>query len=121
MVGGIEVNILAVDDEHFALNDLRESIETALPENPVFCFNKSTDALDFAKETKIDIAFLDIDMGGMNGLQLAKHLKDIYGETNIIFVTGYTQYAIDAFSVYASDFIIKPVSIEAITTAIINS
>jgi len=53
----------------------------------------------------------------MNGLELAKELKNIYGKINIVFVTGYSEYAVDAFSVTASDYIMKPVSKDAVLKA----
>jgi two-component SAPR family response regulator len=84
------------------------------------CFDTSTEAIEHAKTVQIDAAFLDINMGGMNGLQLAKRLKDIYGKTNIVFVTGYSEYAVDAFSMYASGYLMKPVTKEAVLTAMDN-
>ncbi len=114
------MNILAVDDEQFALKDLQSAITEALPGITLFCFDTATAALEHAKKNQIDVAFLDINMGGMNGLQLAKRLKDIYGKTNIVFVTGYRQYALDAFFLYASGYLVKPITKEAIVTAMEN-
>ena len=112
------MNILAVDDEQFALIDLHEAIKEALPNSTVSCFDSSEDALDFAKNNHIDIAFLDINMGGMNGLHLAAHLKEIYGDTNIIFVTGHSEYALDAFALHASGYILKPIDANAVHKAV---
>jgi DNA-binding LytR/AlgR family response regulator len=97
------MNIIAVNDEQFALKDLQSAIMEALPGITLSCFDTATDAVEHAKTTQIDVAFLDINMGGMNGLQLAKHLKDIYYKTNIVFVTGYREYALDSYTVNASD------------------
>jgi len=112
------MNIIAVDDEPFALIDLQTAIKEALPESTLFCFISPLDALNHAKEQYVDIAFLDINMGGMNGLHLAAHLKDIYGNTNIIFVTGYSRYALDAFSLHASGYILKPIDAKAVINAV---
>jgi len=109
------MKIIAVDDERIQLEELEEAIKEAIPDAEVISFRKSKEALSYVKELKtkndsVDLAFLDIEMGGMNGLELAKELKDIYEKTNIVFVTGYSQYAVDAFSVPACDYIMKPVS-----------
>jgi two-component SAPR family response regulator len=114
------MNILAVDDEQFALKDLQSAIMEALPDINLFCFDTSTEAIEHAKTVQIDAAFPDINMGGMNGLQFAKRLKDIYGKTNIVFVTGYSEYAVDAFSMHASGYLMKPVTKEAVLTAMNN-
>ena len=111
------MNIIAVDDEQLALIDLQTAIKEALPESSLSCFDVPDHALKFAGENRVDVAFLDINMGGMNGLHLAKHLKEINGNTNIIFVTGYTQYALDAFSLHASGYILKPITADAVFEA----
>lgn len=106
----ILINIIAVDDERSALWLLRKAIEKAAPKATVTCFEKARNALEYAGENMVDIAFLDIEMAGMNGLILAKHLKDLYGETNIIFVTGYSEYAGNAFGLRASGYVLKPIN-----------
>jgi len=111
------MRIIAVDDEQFALQDLRQAIEEVEPGCELSCFDKPTEALRYAAEVAVDIALLDISMSGMNGLVLAKRLKEINGKTNIIFATGYSDYAVDAFSVQASDYLLKPVTREAVVKA----
>ena len=117
------MNILIVDDERMPLEYLKRTVESVFTDATVNGFRKTSDALEYAyslkkdEEEHVDLAFLDIEMGGMNGLQLAKSLKDIYGKTNIIFTTGYSQYAADAYAIHASGYLMKPVSAEAITEA----
>ena len=116
------MNILAVDDERIQLEELVDSIKEAIPEAEVTSFRKPKEALEYIKQLKskdnrVDLAFLDIEMSGMNGLELAKELKDVNHKTNIVFVTGYSQYAVDAFSVTASDYIMKPVSKDGVLRA----
>ena len=111
------MKIIAVDDERFALQDLKQAIEEAAPGCNLYCFDTPAEALRYAAETQVDIAFLDISLRGMNGLALAKRLKDINGRTNIIFATGYSEYAVDAFSIQASDYLLKPVTREAVVKA----
>lgn len=112
------MNVIAVDDEKLALKDLLEAIQSSLEDADAYGFRRPQEALEFAGMIPVDIAFLDIEMKDMNGLELAKRLKDIRGETNIVFVTGYPRYAVDAFSVCASDYIMKPALPEKITQAV---
>lgn len=114
------MRIIAVDDEQFALEDLKQAIEEAVPGCDLSCFNTPAEAMQYAAGTRIEIAFLDISMSGMNGLALAKRLKDINGKTNIIFATGHSDYAVDAFSVQASDYLLKPVTRESVIKAMEN-
>ena len=112
------MNILAVDNELPALDDLRHAIESAIPDCQAACFDAPAEALRYAADNAIEIAFLDISLGAMNGLELAKRLKDINGKTNIVFATAYSDYAVDAFSVQASDYLLKPVTKEAVARAL---
>ena len=77
-------------------------------------FTKAVQALEWLKENGADLALLDIDMPDMNGLELAANMKRISPDTAIIFLTGYAQYALDAFRVHASGYLLKPVSKEAL-------
>ena len=128
------MNIIAVDDEQFALQDLKLAIEAALQGNAAYSdsnislFSTAKAALEYAKNNHVDIAFLDIEVGRMNGLELAKRLKDIAAarnviasnvrQTYVIFVTGFSQYAVDAFSLHASGYILKPVNKKRILEAL---
>ena len=78
------------------------------------------EALEFMKETKCEVAFLDIEMREMSGIVLARKLKEIYPKVNIVFVTGYSQYANEAFSLHASGYVYKPVTANKIITEMEN-
>ncbi len=106
------MNIIAVDDEFFALQLLREAIEDAAPGHPVSAFDSAAAALEYAAGNAVDVAFLDVRMPGMSGLELAKRLQDLRADTNVIFVSGYADHALDAFSVTASGYVLKPVTPE---------
>lgn len=103
------MKILAVDDERLALNNLTARLKEVLPEALVTSFTKSAEALEWLSNNDVEIAFLDIEIVGMDGLSLAKRCKDIRPNINIIFVTGYDQYAIEALQLHASGYLIKPV------------
>lgn len=108
------MNIIAVDDEKLALDLLTDSIREAIPHSSIKGFTESEKALAYVRDAGCDIAFLDIKMRGITGLELAKRIKDVCGEVNIIFVTGYADYTLDAFRIYASDYLLKPASVEDI-------
>lgn len=114
------MNIIAADDEKFALKDLMSEIMQAQPDCVLNGFSSPMAVLEFANENNIDIAFLDIEMGSMNGLILAKKLKETNPNINIIFVTGFSQYAIDAFATRCSGYLLKPVSCKAIQAELAN-
>ena len=111
---GIALHIIAVDDEPLALGLLVRSIREACPAAQLQPFQSASEALAFLARNPCDIAFLDIHMRGINGLTLAKKIKDLLPRCNLVFVTGYSEYAADAFSMHASGYIIKPVSSDAI-------
>ena len=111
---------LAVDDENLQLNKLVDALKEADPSAEILSFNNPLSALEAVKNVKLDVAFLDIEMGGMNGVELGKRLKQINPSINIIFVTGYDQYAVDAYSMHASGYLTKPVSSERIKTELAN-
>lgn len=109
-----------MDDSPPALDVLTEAIREACPDTEVFPFDDPYKLLDFAKETPCDIAFLDIQMPGINGLATAIALKKFKPSTNIIFVTAYSKYAMEAMQLYASGYVMKPASREAIEREIKN-
>lgn len=108
------MNIIAVDDERRALLELVQAIKEVSADAEVTGFPTAQSALDYAREQRIDVAFLDVEMKGMDGLALARALKDINGFTNIVFVTGYSKYMKDAFGLRASGYIMKPVEPAAV-------
>lgn len=103
------MNIIAVDDEFPTLYLLEKAIREAVPEGRLAGFASAREALAYAEGHQVDIAFLDIEMASFDGLTLAGRLKEIRGETNIIFVTGHSRYAAEAFALHASGYILKPV------------
>ena len=108
------MHIIAVDDEPLALGLLVRSIQDACPTAQINNFHSGHDVLQFLESNRCDVAFLDIHMRGIDGLTLAKKIKELNPQCNLIFVTGYSEYTGDALSMHASGYIIKPVSAEAI-------
>lgn len=108
------MNFLIVDDEPMALRDLKQALTAAVPDCEIFAFSSPVRALAQAEAMDCHVAFLDIEMGSSNGLVLAKKLKDMQPDLHIIFVTSYAKYAVDAFRIHATGYLLKPVSKEGI-------
>jgi two-component SAPR family response regulator len=106
--------VIAVDDERIALDHLVESIQQASPNAQIHRFRYPEDALAFAKENNVDVAFLDVEMIGMNGVELAERLKLYHPDINIIFSTGYGHYRDAAFELHASGYLTKPITPEKV-------
>ncbi|WP_241426575.1 response regulator [Dysosmobacter acutus] len=116
------MTILAVDDEPIALDVLCRAIRKAVPDCALIPFTDPRAALDEVRRRPIspNAAFLDVEMFDLTGLELAKQLKDLYANVNIIFVTGHADYMGEAFYLHASGYILKPASPEAILTELDN-
>lgn len=108
------MHIIAVDDEPLALADLADICKSFSKTESFHAFSNPTDALQHAATHKIDLAFLDIEMPVMTGLEFAKLLNQIDMDIRIVFVTGFKEYAYDAFSVNAIGYVLKPFSEEMI-------
>ena len=112
--------IFAIDDEDNAREYLVDKILEAEPDAEVLDFNTAAAALEGLKEVSFDVAFLDIMMPKTNGVALAKKFKEINPRSNIIFVTGYSEYMPDAFSLDASGYLLKPATADQIRHALDN-
>ena len=103
-----------VDDEKIALDRMVRELKTAAPEADVVAFSDPNELLERAKITPCDVAFLDVRMGSMTGVELAKRLREFIPKLNVIFVTGYDEYANEAMKMHASGYLMKPVTAEDI-------
>ncbi|MCQ2413330.1 MAG: response regulator [Clostridia bacterium] len=109
------MNVICVDDEVLLLDRLVRVCGEIEDFTEVRGFGKSREALDyFEKGNTADIAFLDIDMPFMNGIELAGKIKEISPNTAVIFTTAFSQYALDAYNVLALGYLLKPIRKEAI-------
>ncbi len=114
------MNILIVDDKELAALDLKDELEEINNSYRCTLAFSSKDALELAKNNSFDVAFLDIEMPESNGIDLASKLQAIKKNINIIFVTGHSEYAIQALELYVSGFLIKPASKREIKKALEN-
>jgi two-component SAPR family response regulator len=102
------MKILIVDDEAYLREELKDSLERVAPSNE-YCEAENYDsAIKLLGENCFDIAFLDIQLKGKSGLAIAESAKRISPKTNIVMVTAYSEYALDAFKLFVSGYILKP-------------
>ena len=108
------MNIIILDNHKLIITEIRRQVLSVLPSAECVCFTKQREAIEYVKKHRVDIALLDVDMPGLNGIEVAELMCQINPRLNIIFVTGYPEYALQAFTVPVSDFIVKPVSEDAL-------
>lgn len=102
------MNIIYVDDEQIQRENFRLTVEGMKGMESLKLFGSSVEAYEWAKEHPVDIAFCDIEIPHINGIELAKKLKELNRKTCIIFVTAYDQYTLEAFKVRATAYLLKP-------------
>lgn len=107
-------NIILVDDEKIILTGGLPILENVFPNALITGFNVPSDALQFAKEASVSLAFLDIEMGSISGLDLCRELLAVNPDTNVIFLTAYKDYAFDAWSTGACGFTMKPLTEDSV-------
>ena len=112
--------VYAADDEKAALYYLERMIRRQLPDQEILTFSRASELLQAFAEKPADVVFLDIEMPGMAGIELAEELKRIKEQVNIIFVTGFSEYAMDALNIFASGYVLKPCSEEKIRAVLNN-
>ena len=111
---------IAVDDEELMLHALVRAISASPDVREVVKFSNCENALNYVKENAVDVAFLDINMRGMGGISLAKKIIAFCPSCKIVFCTGYEEYAIPAFKLHASGYLMKPISAKDVQGEIDN-
>ena len=110
----MNLHILIVDDEELALKSIINELKIVFPFANICSETKADNAIIKAKELQkkgleFVYAFLDIQMRGINGIELARQLKIIFPNIKVVFCTAYSEYAIDAWKIYAKGYLLKPI------------
>lgn len=108
------MKIIIVDDELWSVEQFKIECERIDDVSLIGYFDNPYSAIQFAKENKFELALLDIEMPGMNGIELAKELRKIYPELLIVFVSAYNNYLEEFIKVHADYYLLKPYSKEDI-------
>ena len=107
-------NVIMVDDNRIILTGVLPIIEEVIPNASVTGFTRPSEAVAYAKENRIALAFLDIEMGTVSGMDVCRELLEINPHTNVVYLTAYVGYAFDAWSTGASGFMLKPITTDGI-------
>ena len=105
------MNTITIDDRQLAVNAMVQNLKEIDPDGNHAGLISPVEALSYARSHHIDVAFLDIEMPDMNGLEMAEALRKIQPNVNIVFVTGHAEYALDAHSLFASGYLVKPADV----------
>lgn len=112
-----KLKAIIIDDEASARENLTLLIDRFLPKISLLSsFNNLMDGVNFIKENKVDLVFLDVDMPNYAGYEIVNFI-DCEG-FEIIFITAYDKYAIKAFEISATDYLLKPIDIERLKKAV---
>ncbi len=114
------MKILAVDDEYFALELMKRALEEVAVGATVYLCRDARSALDVARANTIDVAFCDIHMPELSGIELAHELKKLNPKVNIVFATGFSEHMKEGIDLRMSGYILKPVTPEAVRTELEN-
>lgn len=104
------MKVIIVDDEELSLNRLGNMLADISGVEVCGQFYTAAEALQYINENKLDAVFLDICLPEIDGLALANKIKEIDDSVNVVFVTGYNEYAVRAFELEAVDYLMKPIS-----------
>ncbi|WP_342565307.1 response regulator [Paenibacillus sp. FSL R7-0345] len=112
------IRVVIIDDEKPSLDLLGNMLLKDGRIEVIGAFRRPSDAIREIADLKPDAVFLDMEMPGMNGVELALVLLELCGELNIIYVTAHPSYAVDAFKVEAVDYLLKPLISEQLNRAL---
>lgn len=108
MVAGAPIRALLIDDERPGRDNLRLALRAFPRWQVVAECSGAADARALLARERVDVAFIDVQMPGESGLELARALCERGQLPLLVFVTAYSRYAIDAFEVHALDYLLKP-------------
>ncbi|MCR4819025.1 MAG: response regulator [Fretibacterium sp.] len=107
-------NVIMVDDSRVVLSDGLTVLGEVMPNATITGFIWPLEAIKYAKMNQVALAVLDIELGASSGLDLCNTLLEINPRTNIVFLTAYADYSLDAWKTNAIGFILKPLTPEGV-------
>ena len=112
------MKVICVDDERLLMEDTVALCLELDQVDEAKGFTRPAEALRWLEQERADVALLDIDMPGMTGLELAAAIREIWPDMPVIFLTGYSQYALEAYAVHPTSYLLKPVKKEKLASEI---
>ena len=102
------MNCIVIDDESLSLQFMTRALGAYAQITSLHAFENAAQALTFARGNPVDIAFLDIEMAELNGIELGRQLRGLHPDLYLVFVTAHAQYAVDAFGIRGNGYLLKP-------------
>lgn len=114
------MKILVADDHRRIVEDIIFELEDIVPEAQLIGTSEPDEIIPLYEKERFDVLFLDIEMPGANGIEIAKKLLELNTRLNVIYITGYDKYALDSYETPASTFLLKPINTAKIKKAMDN-
>lgn len=114
------MKILVADDQQRIVEDIIFELEDLLPGAKMIGTSEPENIIPLCEKEKFDVVFIDIEMPGANGIDIAKKLLEMNNRLNVIYITGYDKYALDSYETVASAFLLKPINTAKIRKAMDN-
>lgn len=111
----MKINCIAVDDEPLAVEKLKAFIGKLPQLQLVATFGRASDAIGFIRNNPVQIVFLDIQMDGITGIEMVEQMIE---KPQVIFTTAYNEYALKAFELAVTDYLLKPYTFERFKLAV---
>ena len=108
------MKIIAVDDEAASLKRISAAVKKLVPDGELYCFDSSLSALAKAREEQIDVAFLDIRMPELSGIDLGRYLRELNPFMNLIYLSKHKEYGCEVMALRSSGYLMKPASEKAV-------
>ncbi len=113
-------NVIFVDDTRITLTGGLPVLEEVLPNANIIGFTRPSEAVEYARAHRVALAFLDIELGKLSGLDICNTLLEINPRTNIIYITAYSDYSLDAWKTGACGFMLKPITQDGVREQLRN-
>jgi len=113
-------HVIVVDDRKIVLSGALPVLGEVMPYATVTGFTRPSEAVTFAQANRVSLAFLDIELGNMSGLELCRTLLDINPRINVVYLTAYVEYSFDAWGTGASGFMLKPITADGVRAQLKN-
>ena len=113
-------HVIMVDDRKIILTGELSVLKEVMPNATIVGFTRPAEAVEYAKDNQVALAFLDIELGKTSGLDLCRTLLDVNPRMNVVFLTAYAEYSLDAWHTGASGFMVKPITPEGIREQLEN-
>ena len=107
-------NVILVDDSRVVLTDGLSVLGEVMPNATITGFVRPREAIAYAGMNRVSLAVLDIELGAVSGLDLCRALLELNPRTNVVFLTAYADYSLDAWKTEACGFLLKPLTAESV-------